>query len=261
MAKASHLAEPAMSAVKWFATNPRNRSRGVLDYDPLILLNDSHTGHPIAILSARWITGIRTAALSSIAAQHLARPDAESIGFVGCGNHLEVLRSLFPLRRVKAFSRSSASAQAFCDEVRRAGLTADPVGSARDAITDVDVVVTSVPPGSPLDPPLRGEWARSNAFVAMVDRGFSWDPSSLDAFSLALTDDVQLSGPGAPERIVWSEGLSSDLSDLLCGRLSQQKGAGRTALAFSGTALADVATAALVYGRAVTRGLGHQLPR
>jgi ornithine cyclodeaminase/alanine dehydrogenase len=265
VAKAGCLAAPAFGAVKWFGLNPRNREAGLPDYDPLILLNEGRSGRPVAILAARWITGIRTAALSATAARRLAHAAAESVAFVGCGDqarhHLEILRKLFPLSRVSAFSRTSTSAQAFCAEACRAGLICEVAQSAREAVSDAAIVVTTVPQGSPMDFRLRGEWTRPGAFVAMVDRGFSWDPSSLAAFALALTDDVLLSGPGAPEHVVWSEGIAFDLADLLNGRLQSLGGADRTAFAFSGTALADVAAAVLIYERAVACGLGDRLRR
>ena len=265
VAKATRETSPDFAAVKWFGINPPNRRAGLSAFNPLILLNEGESGRPVAILAARWISGFRTAALSAMAARHLADPHAQSIGFVGCGDqarhHLEVLRALFPIRRIKAFSRTSESREAFCAEARRAGLGADPADDPQEAVSAVDLVVTAVPHDSSIEGTLRGDWVRPGAFVAMVDRGFSWDPSSLSAFSLALTDDVRLSGPGGPERIAWREGLPFDLSDLLSGRLPSRDRSARTAFAFSGTALADLAAAALVYERALALGLGERLPR
>jgi ornithine cyclodeaminase/alanine dehydrogenase-like protein (mu-crystallin family) len=265
VAKAASETSFGFAAVKWFGISPHNRASGLPEYDPLILLNEQSFGRPAAILGARWISGLRTAALSAVAAQHLADPQTESIGFIGCGDqahhHLDVLRAMFPIRRIKAFSRTSKSRETFCAQARSSGLSADPMDQPKDAVADVDLVVTAVPHGSSLEGTLKGEWVRPGAFVTMVDRGFSWDPSSLSAFSLALTDDVCLSGPGGPERTVWREGLSFDLADLLNGRLGPRDGAARTAFAFSGTALADLAAAVLVYERALALGLGDRLPR
>jgi ornithine cyclodeaminase/alanine dehydrogenase len=64
--------------------NPRNRERGLPDINAAVTLLDSDTGLPLAIIDGNWVTAVRTAGLSAVAAKRLARPDASIAAFIGC---------------------------------------------------------------------------------------------------------------------------------------------------------------------------------
>ncbi|WP_281024395.1 ornithine cyclodeaminase family protein [Microvirga calopogonii] len=264
-AKIAVQSAPAYAVAKWFGFNRSNGSAGLPDYVPLVLLNSAETGLPLSLIAGRWLTEMRTAAISVVAAKRMARPQASSIGFIACGaqarSHLDVFRAMFPIEHIKAFSRTTESADMFCERARRMGLRAERTADARSAITDVDLVVTSVPLGSRAATLLRGEWIRCGTFVAMVDRGWSWAPDSIPAFDRIVTDDLELSGPGGSERLVVPGPFAGDVADLVTGAVSGRNDASeRTALAFAGTALADAAVAALIYERAMACGIGTGLP-
>src|SRR4028119_1068739 len=61
-----------------------------------ILLFKPETGEPLAAMDGRLITEIRTAAVSAVATQRLAKPDASVLGIIGsggpAGRHPEALR-------------------------------------------------------------------------------------------------------------------------------------------------------------------------
>jgi hypothetical protein len=60
----------------------------------LVVLQDGDTGLPLAVIDGNWITAVRTAGLSAVAAQRFANPQASAIAFIGCGvqaqSHLHV---------------------------------------------------------------------------------------------------------------------------------------------------------------------------
>ena len=49
------------------------------------MLNDMQTGLPLAVMDGGYITNVRTAAASAVAAKYLANPDARVLGIVGAG--------------------------------------------------------------------------------------------------------------------------------------------------------------------------------
>lgn len=115
----------------------------------------------VAVVEANTLGQLRTGAASGVAARHLARADARSLGVIGCGYQAETqvacIRAALPaLERVVAYCRTPERLEDFC---RRSG--ADAGESHRDA-AEQDVVVTIT---SSRDPVLRGEWLRPGALV------------------------------------------------------------------------------------------------
>jgi alanine dehydrogenase len=114
-----------------------------------------------AVIEADHLGRLRTGAASGVAARHLAREGAASLGVIGCGNQAETqvacIRAAVPtIERVVAYCRTEASLREFCRVVG-----AEPAESHRDA-AEQDVVVTIT---TSSDPVLRGEWLRPGALV------------------------------------------------------------------------------------------------
>ena len=69
-----------------------------------ILLFDSSTGRPVAMMDANAITWLRTAAVSALATDYLAAPKAKSIALIGAGqqasSHLAALQSVRAIEKV-----------------------------------------------------------------------------------------------------------------------------------------------------------------
>ena len=84
-----------------------------------MVVSDGESGHPTAVLEAAHLTGIRTAAISLLAARQLARPDARTLALIGCGfqarTHLEGLSSAFPLTTVLMISRRRETVRRFAE--------------------------------------------------------------------------------------------------------------------------------------------------
>jgi alanine dehydrogenase len=128
----------------------------------LVCLFDSSTSELVAVIEADRLGQLRTGAASGVAARHLARSSATSLGVIGCGHQAETqvacVRAALPaLERVVAYCRTPERLEAFCAQVgAEAGEShRDPAGQ--------DVVVTIT---SSRDPVLRGEWLAPGAFVA-----------------------------------------------------------------------------------------------
>jgi alanine dehydrogenase len=115
----------------------------------------------VAVLEADELGRLRTGAASAVAARHLARAGASSLGVIGCGSQAETqvacIRAALPaIERVVAYCRTERSLRAFCERVG-----AEPGESHRDA-AEQDVVVTIT---TSRDPVLRGDWLRPGALV------------------------------------------------------------------------------------------------
>jgi alanine dehydrogenase len=76
-----------LALIKWVTSFPGNPARGLPTVTGVICVSDATTGEPVLLLDARSVTALRTGAVAAVAAQALARPDARTVGIVGCGLH------------------------------------------------------------------------------------------------------------------------------------------------------------------------------
>lgn len=255
--------------VKWASIVAENSSRGLPNVAALIVLNDLETGQPLAILDGDWITAARTAAMTAVAATHLARGDSRSIGFVGCGvqaqSHLSALTSALPgLSRLRAYSRTRRSSEALADQACGAGLVAEVVETAQAAVEGCEVVVTSVPAQAGLKPFLDPAWVAPGGFVAAVDLGRSWLAGGLrSSFDILATDDHRQSGAlGAAGKLAFPGPFDADLCDLVTGlHPGRRRVDERVLFLFPGMVLGDLAIAAMIYDLACAQDVGVKLPR
>lgn len=250
------------AALKWFGYFPGNDQRGLRDFIPLIMLNETRSGQPVAIMDGTWISEVRTAAITAVAAERLARPTASRVGFVACGaqarSHFEMLQDRFDLKQVRAWSRRRATAEAFAAWVRSKGCEAIATDEPRDAVSEVDIVVSSVPHVSLKESFLDARWLAPGAFVSMVDLGWSWHRESLASLDFVVTDDFDQGGGASG--LNFDGPFAADLPGLsLDTAVRSRKPEDRAALIFSGTGLADVAVARLIYERACRSDIGTNL--
>jgi ornithine cyclodeaminase/alanine dehydrogenase len=205
--------------------------------------------------------------MSAAAASLMARPDPSSIGFIGCGlqahAHLDAFLALYSgLTHAICLSRSNASAEALAMAARSRGLMAKVSGNAHDVLARCDIVISMVPGGPGLEPFLDAGLMKPDAFASAVDTGRSWLPETLPAFDVLATDSLaQSKAPcdihGEPVDTVSFQhdlaGLSGLAAPVATGR--------RSMFCFRGFAVADLALAHLVLGKAREAGLGTRLPR
>jgi alanine dehydrogenase len=128
----------------------------------VVCLFDDESSDLVAVLEADRLGQLRTGAASAVAARHLAKAGASTLGVIGCGYQAETqvacVRAAVPtIERVVAYCRTPERLAAFC------ALTgAEPGESHRDAASS-DIVVTIT---SSRDPVLRGEWLAPGTLVA-----------------------------------------------------------------------------------------------
>ena len=127
----------------------------------VVCLFDAHSTELVAVIEADHLGRLRTGGASGVAARHLARSGARTLGILGCGHQAETqvacIRAAVPgLESVTAYCRTPERLEAFCTRVG-----AEPGESHRDA-AGADVVVTIT---SSRDPVVRGEWLAPGSLV------------------------------------------------------------------------------------------------
>jgi alanine dehydrogenase len=76
-----------LAILKWVTSFPGNPQAGLPVVMGMICVSSATAGEPLALVDVRSVTALRTGAVAAVAAQELAREDAETVGILGCGLH------------------------------------------------------------------------------------------------------------------------------------------------------------------------------
>lgn len=260
---------PALHAagVKWVSGYPENYRRGLPYITGLLILNEPDTGLPIAVMDCTWITAMRTAAATAVAARRLARPESAVLGMLGCGvqgrTHVEALNVHFPLAQVRAYDTRPEVARSFAaDMAAQFGLDVQVVDAPQTAVSGCDLVVTAGPILKRPHATIRADWLEPGAFASLVDFDSYWHADALAQVDKFCTDDVpQLEHYRQAGYFQTIPPIYADLGDLVAGKLpGRETPHERTMAANLGLAMDDMAVAPTIYRQAVAQGLGTWLP-
>ena len=253
---------PDALGVKLVTVMPGAAARGAGTVQASYLLLDRHTGVPIALIDGEALTLRRTAAASALAAQHLARPDAERLLVVGAGRlapwmaqaHVALQPALVP---VEVWGRNADAAEDVVEALREEGIDAEVALDLRAAVEKADLISCATTSGEPL---LRGAWLREGTHLDLVG-GFRRDMREaddaailrarvmVDTYAGALSEAGDLTQP-MERGLITREHVVGELAQVLRGevrgRLSPQD---ITLFKSVGTALEDLAAASLVVSR------------
>ncbi len=260
---------PALKSagIKWVAGFPENYKHGLPYITGLVVLNDVETGLPLAVMDCVWITGMRTGAATALAAKYLARPESSVAGILGCGvqgrTNIEALNVLFPLQKVMAYDTDPQTARRYAAEMsQRFELQVEVVDEPQSAVSGCDLVVTAGPILKQPHQTIQAGWLDEGAFASLVDFDSYWHPAAMAQAGKFCTDDVaQLRHYQQVGYFADIPPVHADLGELATGQKAGRESAGeRTMAANLGLAMDDMATAPLIYRRALDMGIGTWLP-
>jgi alanine dehydrogenase len=268
----AYVPEPAVVGAKLVTVFSRNAAVDLPSHLATILLFSPETGALVALMDGRHITAVRTAAVSAISADLLARDDAAVMAIIGSGvqarSHLAALTRVFELDEVRVWSPTPEHQTRFIDDVaasnERRFVGTD---SAEQAVRGADLVVlvTSSP-----EPVVQNEWVKAGAHVISVGAcrrdQREMDPALtrrgrlfVDSRAAALVEsgDIVM---GIQEGQFNPSHIAGELGELLAGTVEGRRSPRDVTIFKSlGLAVEDVAAADLAYRRAVEHDLGIEL--
>jgi ornithine cyclodeaminase/alanine dehydrogenase-like protein (mu-crystallin family) len=176
---------PALGA-KLVTVCAGNAKRELDTHQAIIVMLDPETGVTRAILEGRYITEVRTAAVSAFSTRRLARKDAKVLGILGSGvqarSHFRALSLVREFREVRVWSPNAERLRKFADET---GAIAMP--SAADVVRGADVVVAATSAAAPV---IQNEWVGDGTHVIAVGSCVPWqrelDPALVERARLVV---------------------------------------------------------------------------
>lgn len=254
-----------VSATKNFTFFPENRKLGMPTILATIILNDPQTGVPLAIMDGTWVTVLRTAAATAVAAKYLAKRNSEVVGIFGAGvqgrSHLMALNEIFKLKSVRIADISREYRVQFAEEMsRKLGLDITPVDSNEQAVKGADIVVTVTTGNEPL---VKKEWVESGMFVAKVGSYQEVDfgmPALVDKLVVDWWEYVSHRVPELIETNTRRKDVYAELAEIVSGKKSGRESDTEKILFISiGMGVEDAGAALHAYKRAKELGIGQNL--
>lgn len=244
-----------VTGVKIASVSPGNPERGLPRIQALYLLMDSATLTPIAILDGAELTAVRTPAVTAVAADHLAAPDASRAVIIGSGPqaqaHAHAMAEIRELDDIVLVGRSRERLQAAVDRLVRGGLPARAAAEdeTREAIRGAQIIVCATTAATPV---LEDADIAPGAFVAAIgshEPDKRELPAALLQRSLVVVEDSATALREAGDVIIAIEegALGEDalvsLADVVAGRTARPADA---PVVFKGTGMGweDLAVAA-----------------
>jgi ornithine cyclodeaminase/alanine dehydrogenase-like protein (mu-crystallin family) len=247
---------------KIYSSHPRHGARF------LFLLYRAEDAAPLAMLEANYLGQIRTGAVSGLATQLLARPDARVAAVIGSGfqarSQVEALAAAIKLDTVRVWSRSAEKRERFAAECSAAGIRVEAAPSAEDAVRHADILVTAT---NSAEPVVESHWVAEGTHINAMGSNQSQRrelPADLLARAgLIAVDSREQSRMESGDLILafaeddWQRTV--ELQEVVTGRYRRERPEQITVFKSNGLAVEDVIAAGHVYERAVAAGVGRSV--
>ena len=262
---------------KMLAEFPENPKRGIPYLNGLMILNDTETGLPRAVMNGSTLTALRTGAVGGVALRYLAPDDCHSVGLVGCGMQglhqlLCAVRRITDIYLFDEFVKDLAPfTERLTAKLEFTGTFDVRIHACPDVTSLVEnsqILISATQASEPVYPDDEA-LLRGKCFVAIG----SWRPERRELpdavwklvenaytelpYACEETGDLRIplkTGVLTPERIRYMENLIRDTKE---GRPHSH---GRTRCFKSvGMGIFDARVAQLIYENALKKGIGQNI--
>ena len=135
-----------MYGFKYVNGHPKNMKDGLQTVTAFGLLADVDTGYPVLLTEMTMLTALRTAAMSALAAKHLARPDSRTMAVIGNGAQCEfqalAFQAICGIDTVRLYDIDPAATAKAALNLQGTGLQVIPCTSPEQAVEGADIITT-----------------------------------------------------------------------------------------------------------------------
>lgn len=248
-----------------------NSARNIATVQAVYLLVDGETGSPLALMEGRFITAIRTAAVSALATRLLAIGEPKRLGIFGAGIqaefHIEAMLQVSEVESIMIASRTEAKAAALAERVSSAYNVRCEIVAADEAVLRANLICTCTGSPAPLfDGRMIEPGTHINAVGAFTPSTRELDTEAVRRARLFI-DARQAAGCEAGEILIpiaegaiASSHIKGTLAELVTGEVPGRiSPVDITIFKSSGLAVEDLVTARLAYEKALAGAVGFSV--
>ena len=172
----AYVPERFAVGIKWGSCYPDNmKNYGFSQAQGLIIYNDQLSGLPLAVMDCRYVTEIRTAAVTYAAAKHLAPKETETAGMIGCGvegrQHVKNLERVLPgLKKIYVYDIVEQAADSLITGLWPL-VKADIVKASgyEELVRESGVIISATVASEGYHPVIRDQWIRGGKTILLCE--------------------------------------------------------------------------------------------
>ncbi len=259
------LKESGICGIKWVSGFPSNVPKKMPTVAGLIVLNDTTTGYPLAIMDGTYITGLRTAAISAISAKHLARKDSKVLAVVGTGlqgkyNSMVLTHILPSISTIQIYDVWQPSIDGYVKQMNdfyKGLIKIEVKSSIKDAVSGADVVVAAT--GKLSETSYYAEWIKPGALVLPIHTG-GFERDIIKKMDVVVVDDWVQFSTFAKSDYSLPQSPDAEIGEIIAGDKPGREKDEHKIINFNvGLAIDDVIVAQEVLNIARKKGLGQEI--
>lgn len=258
--------------IKQASSFPNNVGKGKGTVIADIHLYSADTGELLSLLSATWLTAMKTGAATAVATKFLARRDASVLAIIGTGvqaqTQLDGIQRIRPLKEVRLYDLNRERAENFgkhIEKIKNLGYRTKIANSADECIDGADIITTATTSTRPV---FKGASLNEGAHVNAVG-SFTPDMQEIDSDTVVkaekiVTDNQEETWSVAGdllvplrEGLITASKLYGEVGDIVSGKIPGRENEQEITVYESvGFAALDIAVAVAAYRKALELGIG-----
>jgi ornithine cyclodeaminase/alanine dehydrogenase-like protein (mu-crystallin family) len=259
-----------LKVITLFENNPAIRLPFI---QAMVMVFDTNTGSPVAIMEGTSLTAIRSGAASGAATDLLARDDVRKAAIFGAGiqarTQLEAVCAVRPIRDASVFDQDPVRAAAFAREAtEQLGIRVTVAGSSAEALEGAGIICTATTSATAVFADRDvASGAHVNAIGSYKPHMREIPPETV-ARSYLVVDQVDAAWEEAGDLIlpltaglIGKDHIRAELGEIAAGtKPGRPHPDAVTFFKSVGIAIQDLAAASCVLRNAETLGLGTEVP-
>lgn len=267
----AYLPEIGRFSVKTVNMNRNNPGKGLHLIHAMMMIFDSDTGLPLAVMDAESITAMRTGAVSGLATSFLARTDSTIAAVIGTGTQggtqLEAVCCVRDISKAYVFDIQADRAIVFAKKMaEKLQIEVVAAESAAD-LKKADIICTSTSSNNPVFDDLNlkkgvhinGVGSYKSTMAEIPQKTIARAKVYVDQLEGCLAEAGDLIQP-IQAGIITRDHIHGELGDLVTGKITSRENEDEiTVFKSVGVAVQDLIAASLILKEAQERNIGTNL--
>jgi len=252
--------------IKWVSGYPDNYKAGIPSITGLLVLNCPETGKVLAVMDCRWITAVRTAAVTAVTVKRFARRDSRVLGIVGAGvqglmNYIVLAKHFPSLETCKIFDIRAEAMDSMIGEVGdRYATKIVRTASVQEAVSDSDIVITCTQKLA--KPIVKRQWLKRGVLALPLESNRAWEDEALFSLDKFVIDDLE-QGRLYQQGGAFAGGIPpvyAETGEVVAGLMKGRVDDDESIMVINiGLACEDISLGTYVYEKARRKGIGMDL--